>query len=118
MALWIKIEDHLLKNYKATTALYKRIHISVVIMILMFLLEHTLAIFSFLYSSNCQNNSTGAEHLFKKQFHYFFTYMPYHVLGVAVLIVSPSKFPATLYFYSSSIWTGPPPSYGTSATSS
>jgi hypothetical protein len=56
-----------------------------------------------LYSTNCQNNSTGAEHLFKKQFHYFFTYVPYHVFGAALLTVSYSNFPATLYFYSSSI---------------
>jgi hypothetical protein len=102
MTLWTNIEDHLLKNYKATTALYKRINFSAAIMIVMSLLEHTLSIFSLLYSTNCQNNSTGAEHLFKKQFHYFFTYVPYHVFGAALLTVSHSNFPATLYFYSSS----------------
>ncbi|RZC39789.1 gustatory receptor for sugar taste 64a [Asbolus verrucosus] len=89
MAQWSKIEIHLLKNYKATTDLSKKINYSAVTMILVALLEHTLAVCNFVYSSNCQNSSTGAEHLFKKEFHFIFNYMPYHfIFGLLLTFIS------------------------------
>lgn len=76
---WTKIETNLLMHYKTTKNLNKKINYSASVMIFVALLEHSLSMFNYVYSSNCENNSTGAEYLFKKQFHFVFTYMPYNL---------------------------------------
>ncbi|XP_044268678.1 gustatory receptor for sugar taste 64e-like [Tribolium madens] len=86
---WTKIENNLLKHYKTTTDLHKKISYSASAMIFVALLEHSLSMLNYVYSSKCENNSTGAEYFFKKQFHYVFTYMPYHsVFGLCLTFVS------------------------------
>ncbi|XP_063918411.1 gustatory receptor for sugar taste 64a-like [Zophobas morio] len=82
---WTKIEDHVLKNYKTTADLYKRIQYSGVAMVIVALLEHALSVCNYVYSSTCQNDAEGAEHIFKKQFHFIFTYMPYNFVSGLVL---------------------------------
>nr|CAL23173.2 gustatory receptor candidate 40 [Tribolium castaneum] len=77
---WTKIEINLLKHYQSTTDLHKKIRYSAFGMIFVALLEHCFSMLNYVYSSKCENNSTGVEHFFKKQFHYIFTYMPYNIV--------------------------------------
>nr|XP_015835199.1 PREDICTED: chymotrypsin-like proteinase 5A isoform X2 [Tribolium castaneum] len=86
---WTKIEINLLKHYQSTTDLHKKIRYSAFGMIFVALLEHCFSMLNYVYSSKCENNSTGVEHFFKKQFHYIFTYMPYNIVfGLCLTFVS------------------------------
>ena len=60
-------------------------------MVIVALLEHALSVCNYVYSSTCQNDAEGAEHIFKKQFHFIFTYMPYNFVSGLVLTVSRTK---------------------------
>lgn len=83
-----KLETHLLRKYELTCNLNKRINCWAIGMVFVALLEHTLAVTNFIYSSYCRNDSTGWEYLFKKQFHFIFSYMPYHFVFGVILTVN------------------------------